>query len=72
VATGALFTEEYLPSESILYSIVLASPEFKEEKDRKLGNEKDVMGFFETNLPSIIQLGGNATLGKGILRTKLA
>ena len=75
VAAGALFTEEYLPSESILYSIILASPEFKKEEERRqLGDENAIMGFFETNLSSIsiIQLGGNATLGKGILRTKLA
>ena len=88
VATGALFTEEYLPSESVLYSLVLASPEFvddktleKENKDkaeadkRKRKTDVENMAFFDTTLSSevknIIQLGGNATLGKGILRTKL-
>lgn len=73
VAQGALFTEEYLPSESILYSLVLASPEFSDKKDKKTADEN--ISFFSDTLDkkvnNIIQLGGNSTLGKGILRTKL-
>lgn len=65
----ALFTEEYLPSESIMYSLVLSSPEFS-NKPNKWDAEK-VMTFFEKGLKPVIQLGGNATLGKGLLRTKL-
>lgn len=68
VVGGALFTEEFLPTESILYSIVLSSPEFSDLKTKK--NSTDNMNFFEKNLPQVFQLGGNATLGKGILRTK--
>ncbi len=64
VKDGALFTEEFLPQESILYSLVMASPEFK--KDGKPA--EDVMGFFEKGLSPVFQLGGNATLGKGLLR----
>lgn len=69
VVGGALFTEEFLPSESVLYSIVLASPEFSDSKSKK--SAEDVMRFFESNLKEVFQLGGNATLGKGILRTKI-
>jgi len=47
---GALFTEEYLPAESILYSLAIG------EYDNFLTDEKDV-----------IQIGGNSTLGKGIV-----
>lgn len=68
VAQGALFNEEYLPTESILYSLVLTAAEFK-EKDRL--EEEQVATFFRENLPSIIQIGANATLGKGIVTTKL-
>jgi CRISPR-associated protein Cmr4 len=69
VATGALFTEEYLPTESVLYSLVLASPEFSKEEDKKTADEN--MAFFTKYMDSkdVFQLGGNATLGKGILRT---
>ncbi len=82
VKPGALFTEEFLPSESILYSLVLASPIFqpKEKKDKSIFHQTDnkdkpeeisVMDFFEMSLKSVIQVGGNATLGKGIVRTKI-
>ena len=80
VETGALFYEEYLPSETVLYSLALASPVFVKEEDKKgifksNGDQEEeaeaVIRFFEKNLPSIIQIGGNATIGKGIVRTKI-
>ncbi|MCR4429799.1 MAG: type III-B CRISPR module RAMP protein Cmr4 [Tepidanaerobacteraceae bacterium] len=73
VQGGALFTEEYLPTESVLYSLALASPIFSENKgvfenkDKK--EEEMILEYFTNNLPGIIQLGGNTTLGKGIIRT---
>lgn len=78
VQQGALFYEEYLPQESILYSLALASPIFKEE-DTKKGifkqngkNEEDlVLEFFKAGLPEVMQIGGNATIGKGIVRTRV-
>lgn len=75
VQTGALFTEEYLPAETVTYSLALATPIFKEDKSvfKQEGKceEALVMEFFTNGLPEIIQLGGNATLGKGIVRTKV-
>lgn len=86
VAQGQLFTEEYLPAESVMYSLVLASPIFKENDDDKgvfgmspdnpcftecENEESKVMKFFETALPDVIQIGGNATLGKGLVRIKI-
>ena len=133
---GGLWYEEYLPTDSILYSLALASPIFKErevdkgifavvpdedetldesklavdsdekgglgesepetvvnsdeegassesgdesepvvDSDRKgiLGESEPekVMNFFEVGLPRIIQLGGNAAIGKGIVRTRV-
>lgn len=76
VQPGALFTEEYLPSETILYSLALTSPVFIEkEKDKgifagKYG-ENLVMDYFIKGLPSVIQIGGNANLGKGLVRTNI-
>jgi CRISPR-associated protein Cmr4 len=84
VQAGALFTEEYLPQESVLYSLVFASPEFRKEKTKKDNDqteenldkmkklsEKDVMEFFSDTLNSkpVFQIGGNASLGKGIVRS---
>ncbi len=70
VAQGALFTEEYLPAESIMYALALTAAEFK-EKDQGPMKEDEVFDFFKNQLPSVIQIGGNATLGKGIAGTKL-
>lgn len=117
VVDGALWYEEYLPTDSILYSLALTTPLFikieeddvekrrekeKEKKSifyasdeeiedrvKKIQNAKlpesnggkcseavkglieseKVMNFFEDSLPDIIQIGGNATIGKGIVRT---
>jgi CRISPR-associated protein Cmr4 len=86
VAPGALFTEEYLPAESVMYSLVLFSPIFhndtvksvfisgqsKQDQDTQSDFEtKAVESFFRTKLPQIVQIGGNATLGKGLVRTKV-
>ncbi|MFW5916581.1 MAG: type III-B CRISPR module RAMP protein Cmr4 [Bacteroidota bacterium] len=63
----SLFTEEYLPSETVLYALVLTGRQMKQ--DGKEANE--VMKFFEghiNNSGKVIQVGGNATLGKGITR----
>jgi CRISPR-associated protein Cmr4 len=70
VKQGQLFTEEYLPTETIMYSLVLASPVFSKDDGKKLGinSEDDVMSFFTKNLPELFQIGGNATLGKGLVK----
>lgn len=73
VQSGALFTEEYLPAESVLYSLVLASPEFVKKGNKRNGKAEEMMKIFTDGIAQlrVIQLGGNATLGKGILRTKI-
>lgn len=68
VANGNLFTEEYLPAESILYTLVLTAPEFTSLDGRM--SEAHVGSFLESNIPEIIQAGANATIGKGMLKTK--
>ncbi len=47
VEDGALFTEEYLPTDSVLYSLVFASDEYG--KKRETENAKWVMDFLEDN-----------------------
>ncbi len=95
VVDGALWYEEYLPTDSILYSLALTTPLFikpegntDEEKETdekkkkgqfyvgKVDNKNQleaekVMKFFADGLPDIIQIGGNATVGKGIVRTNV-
>lgn len=75
VAKGALFTEEYLPAESVLYALVLASPVFaKNQKHafdsyQKATTHQNILAYFKDTLKPIVQIGGNATLGKGIVKT---
>jgi len=87
VVSGALFTEEYLPTETLLYSLALATPVMvDEDKAKKNGNAepkgpfagatgdeqaKKVMAFFADKLPAVVQVGGSATIGKGLLRTRV-
>ena len=78
VKTGALWTEEYLPQDSVLYSLLMfTSPRVKDSSKKTLFNAKNgeeaelVYNFFKDHLPAVIQLGGNQTLGKGFVRLKL-
>jgi CRISPR-associated protein Cmr4 len=76
VQNGALFTEEYLSAESVLYSLVLASPLFAQVKQDLFGVNRgdatEVMAYFNSGITAqkVVQIGGNATLGKGIVKTK--
>ena len=74
VEQGALWTEEYLPSETIMYSfVVYDDPHYKKINDFKASDE--VKTFFEetvnNSLKNILQIGGNATIGKGLTNIKL-
>lgn len=78
VKNGALFNEEYLPPETIMYYLVFASPVFQKDDNKKgifkkngKSEEELVFEFFKQGLPEVIQLGGNATIGKGIIKTKM-
>lgn len=72
VEEGALFTEEYLPAESILYSLALTAPEFAEESKKIFKEEEDLRNFVKEFLDknNILQIGGNQSLGKGIVKVK--
>jgi CRISPR-associated protein Cmr4 len=76
---GGLWTEEYLPQDTIFYSIAMASP-VRVEKDKAKGvfnvgnldkEAEKVLQFFELGIPEVIQIGGNQTIGKGIVRIQI-
>lgn len=76
VQKGGLFTEEFLPAESVLYSLVLASPEFSKRERKAFPDSKTVIECFsrflgENGIGNYFQLGGNSTLGKGMIRAIL-
>jgi len=71
VQEGALFTEEYLPMESVMYSLIMLRDEFTERNEGRLV-ASDVERFFVEGLEkneNILQVGANANLGKGIMKT---
>lgn len=79
VEGGALWTEEYLPQDTIMYSILMFTQPKVENNDQKgifkadkpENEAKLVAEFFERGLPEIIQIGGNQTIGKGFMRVKI-
>lgn len=62
---GGLFTEEYLPSESILYFMTLGAPSFDKENKNE---SKEVLDYLNDNLDEVFQVGGNSTIGKGFVK----
>lgn len=74
VEKGGLFNEEFLPSEAFLYSLTLFSDVYYKSKDLPddFKTFENVKTFFKKNLGGYFQLGGNATIGKGIVKTNMA
>ncbi|KYN79030.1 type III-B CRISPR module RAMP protein Cmr4 [Clostridium sporogenes] len=56
-----LFSEEYLPAETVMYFSVLESAFYK-------GGQKETLKYFNKNIGKIFQIGGNETIGKGIVK----
>lgn len=81
VKQGALFTAEYLPTETILYTLTMAGPFLNgSEGDKKIldmysgdSEEEKVMSYFtkEMEKRATFQIGGDATIGKGIVTIKI-
>lgn len=78
VADKALFTEELIPAESIFYSFIFANKRDQQNgKQNKQQNEQQnerVLQKIEevlNNVNGILQLGGDETLGKGIVKAIL-
>lgn len=64
VAKGALWTEEALPTESILVGMLMAMP-VKDVSDEVLDHVRDMVAG------KTIQVGGKATVGRGLCRIKV-
>jgi len=68
---GNLWYEENLPAESILYSLVFAQDlnegGKKKAKVKETVSADKVLDFVQNVIPGRIQLGGNETIGRGII-----
>ncbi len=73
--TGSLRYTEYLPAESILYSLLTfekAKSSVPDEfKSINIKSAKDVADRFCSIKPDKIQLGGDETIGKGLVKLEL-
>lgn len=67
VKPGALWYEENVPPETVFYSFCFAG---KSRDTQDVMDEDAVMDFIKNAavFPEVFQLGGNSTLGRGILR----
>ena len=70
VQQGALWIEEHLPRETVLYSLIFAAKPFVKESERKLPGAGDVLNFItgQDCMPRYIWIGGNTTVGRGLVR----
>lgn len=62
VAKGALFYQEFLPAETIFYSVVIASASRKADDTATAG---EVLADLQAAVPPLLQFGGDETTGKG-------
>lgn len=84
VSEGALFYQEYLPAETILYAVVIAnetrvaSP--REGSEGEPAQERpsarpmsaiEVLGYVKEQLPRVLQVGADETVGKGFCAVRL-
>jgi CRISPR-associated protein Cmr4 len=68
VKGGVLFYEEFLPAETIFYSVVIAEPG---RGKTKMG-AGEVMDWLRGRLPGVLQVGAGQTVGKGLCAVRLA
>ncbi len=63
VRSGALFYQEFLPAETLLYGVVLAGPSRRTEDAR---GPVDWLEYARSNVGPVLQVGGDASVGKGL------
>ncbi|NHZ71479.1 MAG: type III-B CRISPR module RAMP protein Cmr4 [Aquificales bacterium] len=64
VARGALWTEENLPADTLLYSTIYANKPTMPQAD--VNTAEDVLNFIKALNLNRLQLGGNETVGRGL------
>lgn len=69
VKGGALFYEEFLPAETLFYTVVMGS---KSRNKTVSLNGTDMLAWLENKLPQTLQVGGDQTIGKGICAIRIS
>ncbi len=63
VNRGALFYAEFLPPETVFYSVAMATPSRNQAIDR---DAKSMLAMLRDFTPDTLQIGANQTIGKGM------
>jgi len=72
VAQGALWTEEHLPSETLLYATLFASKPRVQGPPSDLQDAAAVLNFIKSAVHGKrLQLGGDTTVGRGIVKARV-
>jgi len=72
VERGALWTEEHLPSETLLYSTLFASKPRVQNPPSDLQDAAAVLNFVKAAIDGKrLQIGGDATVGRGIVKVRV-
>jgi len=69
VKDRALFYQEFLPPETLLYSLVFAT---KSHQQGSSDDAEQMFAYFKDKLPAALQFGGDETIGKGLTALYLA
>ncbi len=67
VENGALWTEEHLPTDTLMYVPIYATSGRKKDKDI---SAKEVLSTMQALDTSYLQLGGDETVGRGLVRLR--
>jgi len=69
VKRGALFYQEFLPPETILYSLLLAHPGRKPNSNGNgVMSAPQILDYVQEHTPAVLQIGSDETTGKGLCR----
>jgi CRISPR-associated protein Cmr4 len=70
VKDGALFYQEFLPAETLLYSVVLAGQARNRSENGQAATS--VLEFVRMSVREVLQIGGDETTGKGLCSIQFA
>jgi CRISPR-associated protein Cmr4 len=73
VKDGALFTQESVPPEAVFVSLITCEvPRVKEGEQAQITTAAAALAAFKADLPRVLQVGSDATVGKGLCATTLS
>jgi CRISPR-associated protein Cmr4 len=67
VKSGALFYQEFLPTETLMYAIIFANASRRDQTR----DAQAMLTYLTKNLPEVLQIGGDETTGKGLCAVRL-